>query len=76
LTVTFGPVAISKSGIVIGRKTYPWSEVQQVSIHQGYVKVSKKGGGWFSGASAAASTIPNLRVLLSIINQVVGLKAG
>ncbi len=74
--VVFGPVAFSKSGIVIGKKTYPWPEVQQVSIHQGFLKVSKKGGGWFSGASAAASTIPNLRVLLSIIDQIAGVKAG
>jgi hypothetical protein len=75
-TLTCGPVAVSKSGIVIGRKTYPWSEVQQVSIHQGFLRVSKKGGGWFSGASASAAAIPNLRVLLSIIDQVAGVKTG
>ncbi len=74
--IVFGPVAISKMGIAIGKKTYPWTDVQEVSIHQGILKVSKKDGGWFSGASAAASTIPNLRVLLTIIQQVVGLKAG
>ncbi len=70
-TVVFGPVAVSKAGIQVGKKVYPWSEVSEVSIHQGILKVSKKGGGWFSGASAAVSTIPNLRVLLSILNQVV-----
>jgi hypothetical protein len=74
--VVFGPVAVSKGGIQIGKKTYPWAEVKEVSIHQGILKVSKKDGGWFSGASAAASAIPNLGVLLSIIHQVVGLKAG
>jgi len=73
--LVFGPVGISKVGIVIGKKTYPWTDVKEVSIHQGILKVSKKDGGWFSGASAAASTIPNLRVLLTIIQQVVGLKA-
>jgi hypothetical protein len=74
--VVFGPVAISKSGIVIGKKTYPWTEVKQVSIHQGALKVSKKDGGWFSGASASAPSIPNLRVLLSIIDQITDVKAG
>jgi hypothetical protein len=49
--------------------------VKEVSIHQGILKVSRKDGGWFSGASAAASVIPNLRVLLAIIQQLVGLKA-
>ena len=75
-TIVFGPVAISKTGITIGRKTYPWSDVKEVSIHRGVLKVSRKEGGWFSGASAAASSIPNLGVLLTIIHQVVGLKAG
>jgi hypothetical protein len=75
-SVVFGPVAISKTGIAIGKKTYPWTDVKEVSIHQGTLKVSRKDGGWFSGASAVASVIPNLRVLLTIIQQVVGLKAG
>jgi hypothetical protein len=74
-TIIFGPVAISKAGIVIGKKTYPWTDVKEVSIHQGILKVSRKDGGWFSGASVAASVIPNLRVLLAIIQQLVGLKA-
>ena len=73
--LVFGPVAVSKAGIQIGKKTYPWQDVKEVSIHQGILKVSKKDGGWFSGASASAALIPNLRVLLTIINQVVGLKA-
>lgn len=75
-TLTFGPVAINKGGILIGKKNYPWTEVKQVSINNGYVKVSKKDGGWFSGASAAAAAIPNLKIMLSIVNQVVGVQAG
>ena len=75
--VVFGPVAISKTeGIQVGKKAYPWDQVGQVSIHQGYVKVAKKGGGWFSGANAAAAMIPNVELLLSIVDQVVGVKAG
>lgn len=74
--LVFGPVAISKMGIVIGKKTYPWTDVKEVSIQKGILRVSKKDGGWFSGATASASVIPNLRVLLTIIHQVVGLKTG
>jgi hypothetical protein len=74
--VVFGPVTINKGGILMGKKTFPWSEVQQVSINQGMVAIAKKGGGWFSGTSVMASAIPNLRVLLSIIDQIVGVKAG
>jgi fumarate reductase subunit D len=72
--LVFGPVVISKDGIQISKKTYPWTDVKDVSIHQGILKVSKKDGGWFSGASASAASIPNLRVLLTIIDQVAGLK--
>lgn len=75
--VTFGNVTISKaSGIQIGKKTYPWEEVEEVAINQGLLSVKKKGGKWFSGARATAGSIPNLHVLLSIINQIVGLKTG
>jgi hypothetical protein len=72
--VTFGPVAISKQGgLVIGKKTYPWSEIAQVSVQKGYLQVSKKGGGWFSGANTLVSVIPNLNVALAIIDQIVGI---
>ena len=74
--LVFGPVTIGKGGIQIGKKTYAWVEVQQVTIQRGILKVSKKEGDWFNGASAPASVIPNLNVLLNIIHQVVGLKTG
>jgi hypothetical protein len=74
--LAFGPVKVSKAGIQIGRKSYAWGEVQQISIQQGNLQVVKKGGGWFSGAHAASATIPNLRVLLSLISQVVRVEVG
>jgi len=75
--VVFGPVTITKSkGIQIGKKSYSWEEIEQVGINKGVLSVKKKGGGWFSGATATAGSIPNLQVLLSIINQIVGLQAG
>lgn len=76
--VGFGKfVAISKPhGIKISKKVYPWAEIEQVAINKGVISVKKKGGGWLSGANAAASTIPNVDVLLSMINQIVGLKTG
>ncbi|HBX68465.1 MAG TPA: hypothetical protein DEH25_03525 [Chloroflexi bacterium] len=74
---TFGPVQISKTdGIQIGKKAYPWNEIEQVAIQKGTLSVKKKGGGWFSGATATASSIPNLEVMLAIIDQVTGLKTG
>jgi len=73
--VTFGSVVISKqNGLQIGKKVYPWEEIEQVAINKGILSVKKKDGGWFSGASATSGSIPNLHVLLSILDQVIGLK--
>jgi hypothetical protein len=75
--VVFGPVSISKqNGLRINKKAYPWDTIEQVTIDKGMLSVKKKDGGWFSGATATSGTIPNLHVLLSIIDQVIGLKAG
>ena len=74
---TFGPVKLNKAGgIQVGKKVYPWDEIEQVAIQKGTLSVKKKDGGWFSGASATAATIPNLEVMLSIVDQVVGLKTS
>jgi hypothetical protein len=75
-TIEFGPVTISKTGMDIGKKTYPWEEIKEVSIRQGVLKISRKNGGWFSKAGVSAAVIPNLRVLLAVLHQVVGLKEG
>ncbi len=73
-TLQFGNAAISKTGLQLGKKSYSWDEVMEVSVRQGVLKVAKGDGGWFSGANIAVSTIPNLPVLLSIIDQVVGIR--
>lgn len=73
---SFGPVVVSRAGLTVSKKTYPWTEIEQVSVQQGMFKISKKGGGWFSGASTSVASIPNLEAMLSIIDQVVGVKVG
>jgi hypothetical protein len=72
----FGPVILSQAGIQVRKKVYPWSEVQQVSIRRGILQVLKKDGGRFSGMHVAASAIPNVRVLLSLVDQIVGIKTA
>lgn len=76
-SLRFGPVTISRqNGLTVGKKSYPWTEISKITVNQGILQVTKKGGGLFSGASAAASTIPNLEVLLSIVDQVIGVNLG
>jgi hypothetical protein len=75
-TVTLGALAISNNGISIGKKAYPWAEIEQVGIQQGQINLKKKGGGWFSGASVPVSSTPNLDALLMVVDQIVKVKAG
>ncbi len=70
--VQFGRVALDKAGITVGKKTYPWESVEQVTVRQGVLWVRSKDGGWSGRASAVVSAIPNLVVLLSFIDQIVG----
>jgi hypothetical protein len=75
--LVFGPIGLSKSeGVLIGKKQFPWDQISQVKINKGYLNFAKKDGGWFSGATASVSTIPNHEVLLSIIDQAVGIKVN
>lgn len=75
-TAVLGPIAISKDCINMGKKNYPWGEVEQVGIQKGYMSIKKKGGGWFSGASSPVSAIPNLDALFAVVNQIVKVKTG
>lgn len=75
-TVTLGSLTISKDGLSIGKKAFSWNEIEQVGIQNGYVSVQKRGGGWLSGASVPAASIPNLDALLSVIEQITKVKAG
>jgi hypothetical protein len=72
--VQLGPIQVSKDGIVFGKKSYSWGEVEQIGIQKGYLSVKKKGGGWFSGASAPVSAIPNLNALFTVVDQVLKVK--
>jgi hypothetical protein len=73
--VPFGPFAISKDGVMHGKKSLSWAEVEGVSINNGYIHF-KKQGGWFNWANVAAAAVPNLLIFLSLVDHIVGLKRG
>lgn len=73
--VTFGPVTLNRSGgITHGKKSYPWEQIAAVTVEKGQVQIAKKGGGWFSGTTLLAASIPNLEVMLAIVDRVIGVK--
>lgn len=74
--VALGPIVLSQNGIVVEKKSYPWTDVEQVGIQRGFVSVKKKNGGWFSGASTRVAAIPNLEAMLAVVDQIVKVKTG
>lgn len=73
-TAQLGAVQLSKESFTVGKKNYLWEEIEQIGIQKGYLSVKKKGGGWFSGASAPVSAIPNLNALFAVVDQIIKVK--
>lgn len=72
--VSFGAVKVNRDGISIGNRSIQWTDVKEAALHQGVLKVLKKGDGLPGGFTASVSGIPNLQVLLAVVQQMVGLK--
>jgi hypothetical protein len=68
--VAFGPIQVHQQGIAVSGKVYQWSEVESVAVNDGRVQVSKRGGGWFSGASVDVAQVPNLEVLIALLAEI------
>ncbi len=76
--IDFARISVSKAeGIKWGDKMYPWSLVGEVTLHDGILRISPADAkSSFKGIRIRASKIPNLEVLLSIMDQIVGVKVG
>lgn len=70
--VNFGPITLSRQGVKFNGKIYDWSQVANISIENGTINISQKGGGFFSGASLSAASVPNIKVLLALLQQIGG----
>jgi hypothetical protein len=73
-TVRLGQVSIGRHNLAINKKAYSWDEVDAFELKNGYAGIKKRGGGWFSGAKAPVSTIPNLDALFTVVAQIVKIK--
>jgi hypothetical protein len=72
--VYFGPLAVSQMGLTKGNQTVPWSEIHGVQVQKGYIKI-KKQGRWFNFANVPVSSVPNVFVLLSLVDRIIGVNA-
>jgi hypothetical protein len=69
-SVHFGPIQISRDGLVCRRKSYAWAEIEAVTVADGRITISRKNGGFFSGARVDAAKVPNLAVLLRLLDRI------
>ncbi|OLB82543.1 MAG: hypothetical protein AUI14_00415 [Actinobacteria bacterium 13_2_20CM_2_71_6] len=68
-TVGFGDLGISTAGIVSTKHgLLPWTELDEVKVVQGYVKL-RRAGKWLPWSNKPAAAIPNLYVFLTLADQ-------
>lgn len=66
--IQFGDMTLSASGIAGKRKSVTWSEVSDVRIAAGYVRV-KAQGKFLSLSTTAAADLPNLPLFLTLADR-------
>ena len=72
--VKFGRLAVSDKGLHSGTKVLEWHDIKGVKIKDGYISVSKRGK-WLNWSNIAASSIPNLSVFLTLVDEIIGIQA-
>ena len=70
--VHFGSLGVSQDGLHYGSSLLEWEDIKGVKLKDGYILVSKRGK-WMKWCTISASSIPNLQVFLTMVNQIVGL---
>jgi hypothetical protein len=72
-SVTFGKIAVDQEGFTYGNAFLPWGEVKGIKLAQGTLVVSQEGK-WLSWCKVNVASIPNLFVLLALLDKIVGVE--
>lgn len=73
-TLSFGPLRIDRQGLHTGRQTLPWREVASAIIVQdGWLWITRTGQPPTTWVRLDAVSIPNLAILLSLTDDILGL---
>ena len=68
--VTFGPLALhERAGVRLGNIVYPWGQIENVSVRNGYLEIALKPPG--RPIRLGVERIPNLDVLLSLLGKTI-----
>ncbi len=64
-TLRFGPFGVGPHGIDNGRETLPWSQIRELQVIQGEIRI-RKDGKWLSWSRADVGDIPNFFVFFAV----------
>jgi len=64
--VNFGVLAVSRQGLHQGQRIHPWSQVREVKVHDGRLRILPQ------GVRVATAGVANLDVFLALLEQVGG----
>ncbi len=65
--VSFGPLSVSKQGIVRGKRTIPWERIEAVERHHDVIVIRQKGQWLLAWPRIAVTRITNPYVFLSMV---------
>lgn len=68
-TLPFGKLSVSQAGISNGKQTLPWSDLNQLTLRNGYVLITRKGK-MLRWTSTPISATPNLYVLTALVGYI------
>ena len=74
--VRFGKFELSQQGINNGRETLPWSQIKEVAVKQGIIRLSRQGGGVLSWGQAPAAKVPNYFVMTALADRIMQAQAN
>jgi hypothetical protein len=69
-TLTFGPVNVNMQGLNNGKELIPWDQIGKITLQQGTVCIEKEGR-VIKWAGVKSADVPNLSVLIALVNYVV-----
>ena len=72
-SLTFGPLSVDVEGLTHGKSFLPWGEVNEVKLAMGMFTVTQKGK-WLSWCKIGVASLPNLFVLLALVDNIVGVQ--
>ncbi len=67
--VQFGSIEITRRELVHGKRSYPWAEINKVSLKRGFLSVEKRSSRWKRRIRLSTQRIPNIDLCFQLIQH-------